>query len=114
MHELSITQQVLEIAVNKATQVEAKAVKRINLVIGDMCGLVDDCLQFYFGIISQDSIARGAELSFQRVPVLVKCSHCGSEFSPRQDVWQCSQCQSGEVEVVAGKELYLESIEVEE
>ena len=114
MHELSITQQVLEIALDRAAKAEAKAVKRINLVIGDMCGIIDDCMQFYFDIISKDSIARGAQLSFQRIPVRVRCRHCGHEFNPQGEDWQCSQCQAGEIEVIAGGELYLESIEVEE
>jgi hydrogenase nickel incorporation protein HypA/HybF len=114
MHELSITQQLLEVAVNKAAEAEAKTVKRINLVIGDMCGIVDDCMQFYFDIISEDSIARGAELAFRRIPIKVRCLHCGAEFIPRAEDWQCPQCQSYEIEVIAGKELYLESIEVEE
>jgi hydrogenase nickel incorporation protein HypA/HybF len=114
MHELSITQQVLELAVNKAAEAGAKTVKRINLVTGDMCGIVDDCMQFYFDIISQDSTARGAKLSFQKIPVKVRCLHCCREFIPLKEDWRCPQCQTLEIEVIAGRELYLESIEVEE
>jgi len=59
VHELSITQQVLELAVNKTAEVGAKAVKRINLVIGDMSGIADDCMQFYFDILSQEGMPEG-------------------------------------------------------
>lgn len=113
MHELSITQQVLDIAVKKATEAGAASVKRINLVIGEMSSVMDDCVQFYFDILSRDSIAQGAQLSFQRIPMKVRCRHCRHEFTPAGEDWECPQCQKWDVEIMAGKDFYLESIEVE-
>jgi len=112
MHELSITQQVLDIAVKKAMEADAAGIKQINLVIGDMSSVVDDCVQFYFDIISKDTIAGKAKLSFRRINTRLRCRE-GHEFTPAADNWSCPYCQDGDVEVVAGKEFYVDSIEVE-
>lgn len=113
MHELSVTQQVLDIAVNKAVEAGATAVKRINLVVGEMSSVVDDSVQFYFDFLAKDSIAKGAQLCFQRIPTRVRCRGCGHEYAPMGDTWACPQCRECDVEVIAGNEFYLDSIEVE-
>jgi hydrogenase nickel incorporation protein HypA/HybF len=113
MHELSVTQQVLDIAVGKASEAGASTVKSINLVIGDMSSIVDDSVQFYFDLLSRESIARGAQLNFRRVPMKVRCRKCGHEFTPAGENWLCSQCGEWDIEIIAGKDFYLESIEVE-
>jgi hydrogenase nickel incorporation protein HypA/HybF len=113
MHELSVTQEVLNIAVEKAQKAKASKIIRIDLVIGEMSGVLDDSVQFYFDFLSKDSIASGASLAFKRVPMQVRCKHCGNIFLPGKQSWSCPQCQEWEVEVLAGREFYLESIEVE-
>ena len=113
MHELALTQQILDIAVKKAGEAGAATIKRINLVVGDMSSVMDDCVQFYFDFLSQDSIARGAQLFFKRIPFQVRCRHCGHAFSPEGEAWSCPQCREWNVEIIAGNEFYLDSIEVE-
>ena len=113
MHELSVTQQILDIAVEKAAEAGATSIKRINLVIGDMSSIVDDSVQFYFDFLSRDSLAKGAELNFRRIPVKVRCRHCNHEFTPAKESWECPNCGRFEIEIVAGNEFYLDSIEVE-
>jgi len=113
MHELSITQGVLDIALEKAKEARASRITAINLVIGEMSSIVDDCVQFYFDFFSKDSIARDAKLSFTRIPMQVRCRSCGTSFTPDKIVWRCPQCQQWDVEIIAGRELYIDSIEVE-
>ena len=113
MHELSITQSMLDIALEKAKEAQAGRITRINLVVGELSSIVDDCLQFYFDFLSEDSIASGAALSFERIPMQVRCRNCGLSFSPDKSSWSCPQCNEWNVEVVAGKEFYIDSIEVE-
>jgi len=113
MHELGITQGILDIVQEKAKEAEVSRVTRINLVIGSMSGIVDDSVQFYFDILSQDSLAEGATLCFSRIPMQVKCRPCGCSFSPDNMMWQCPQCGEWEVEITAGREFYIDSIEVE-
>lgn len=113
LHELSITQQILDIALKKAAEVNATTINQINLVIGDMSTVVDDCVQFYFEFLSRDSQAQGARLSFQRVPMKVRCRRCNLDFKPEGEIWKCPQCQEWDVEIIDGTQFYLESIEVE-
>jgi hydrogenase nickel incorporation protein HypA/HybF len=113
MHELGVTQQVLDIALGRASEVNATAVKKINLVIGDMTSFINDSVQFYFDFLSKDSLAQGAQLCFRRIPITLRCKHCDVSFTPEGETWKCPRCQQSDVEVVTGKEFYLESIEVE-
>jgi hydrogenase nickel incorporation protein HypA/HybF len=113
MHELSVTQEIIDIALEKAKEAKAEKITRINLVIGEMTGIVDDCVQFYFDFLSKDSIASGTTLSFKRIPMQVRCRKCGFSFSPDKSLWSCPQCNQWDVEVVAGREFYIDSIEVE-
>ena len=49
MHELAVTQSILDIALRHAERVGAQRILSINLVIGELTGFVDDSIQFYFG-----------------------------------------------------------------
>jgi hydrogenase nickel incorporation protein HypA/HybF len=113
MHEMAITQQVLEIALHKAQEAGARTIIRINLVIGDLSGVMDDSVQFYFDFLSRDSMAQGAQLSFQRIPLQVLCHQCRCVFTPKEEPWECPTCREWKFEIIAGKEFYLDSIEVE-
>ena len=113
VHELSVTQRVLDIALEKAKEAHATRVTGINLVIGEMSSVVDDSVQFYFDFLSQDSIASGATLSFERIPAQLRCRQCGHSFTPDKLPWNCPRCNQWDVEILAGQELYIDSIEVE-
>ena len=113
MHELSVTQNILDIAEGKAKEANASSVRQINLVIGDMSSVVDDSVQFYFDLLSKGTIAEGAQLHFKRIPVTLRCRNCSHEYIVEKENWQCSKCQAMDPEIMAGKEFYLDSIEVE-
>ncbi len=113
MHELSVTQGMLDIVLKKAKEARASRITGINLVIGEMSSIVDDGVQFYFDFLSRDSIASGATLSFTRIPIQVRCRNCGLSFAPDKSLWSCPQCSEWDVEVIAGREFYIDSIEVE-
>ena len=113
MHELAVTQRVLDIALEKAKEARAKRVTGIKLVIGEMSSIVDDSVQFYFDFLSQDSIASGATLTFERIPVQMRCRQCGTNFTPDKPPWNCPECHQWDVELLAGQELYIDSIEVD-
>lgn len=113
MHELSITQSMLDLVLEQAEEAEAKEVKKINLVVGGMTGIVEDCVQFYFKFLGKGTIAEGAALSFTKVPTTAQCQSCGKHFEVEEFVWACPHCGGSNIELTAGKELFVESIEVE-
>jgi hydrogenase nickel incorporation protein HypA/HybF len=113
MHEYSITESMLSLALEKAGEARAKKITRINLVIGDLSGVVSECVQFYFDFLSRDTIAGGAELCFDMKPTKVRCRKCEAVFTPKNGAWACPECHEVGIEIVSGQECYIESIEVE-
>ena len=113
MHEFSITQSILSITLEKANAAQAKRVAKINLTIGELSGIVSDCVQFYFDFLSKDTIAAEASLCFYQPPIKLQCRNCATTFSPNNLDWACPNCQEQKVEIVSGRECYVDSIEVE-
>ena len=113
MHELGITQRILSIALEKANGVHASRISRINLVIGELSGIVSECVELYFGILSQDTLAAEAFLSFRKPPTELRCRNCEMVFSPSNSDWACPKCRRQEIEIVSGRSCFVESIEVE-
>jgi len=114
MHELPVSQSILEIALRHAIKGGAKRILAINLTIGDLTGFVDDSIQFYFDYLSKETAADGARLTIERIPARARCHQCGAEYAPPDSrIWTCPQCEALGGEVIAGKEFYVASIEVE-
>ncbi len=113
MHELAVTQSILDIVTEHARRANAQRILRIHLVVGELTGFVDDSIQFYFDLLSPGTLAEGAELQIERVPARVKCRQCTGEFSPRDFNWICPTCSAVGGDVIAGQEFRVESIEVE-
>lgn len=113
MHEAGITESMLSLALEKAGEAQAKKITRINLVIGELSGVVGDCVQFYFDVLSKDTIAEGAALNFESKPTQIRCRKCQAVFAPTNHQWTCPECHEMSAEIVSGRECYMESIEVE-
>ena len=58
MHELAITQSMLDIVLEQAEKAEAKKVEQITLVIGEMTGVVKECVQFYMDFLRRQNRKR--------------------------------------------------------
>lgn len=114
MHELPVTENILEIALRHAKQANASRIKDIFIVIGQLSSIVDDSIQFYWDIISKDTIAENANLHFKRIPVQLLCLDCSIVYSPQDENLACIACKSKNIKIISGREFYLESIEIEE
>ncbi len=113
MHELSVTESVLNIALKHANQAEASRVTDIHIVIGQLSSIVDDSVQFYWDLISQNSICQGAILHFQRIPAKMNCQECNLDFDLKDQLSPCPRCGSIRLRVAQGDEFYIDSIEIE-
>ena len=112
MHELSVTESILEISLRHAREANATRVLGLNLVIGQLASIVDDSVQFYWAIVSKDTPAEGAELHFRRIPTELLCRQCNQRYHPDGDL-ACPNCGGSQVKILAGEEFYLEAIDVE-
>ena len=113
MHEVTVTENILEITLRHAKEVKATRVTDIFLVIGDLSTIIDDSVQFYWDIISERTLAEGAQLHFERVHAKLRCLECGEVYVAPDQMSPCPKCESVLVSVEAGEEFYLASIDVE-
>ena len=115
MHELPVTEGILSVALKATAKNGNRRITAITLVIGDLSSIIDDSIQFYFDILSKDTLAEGAKLLFQREPAIATCLACSYQVEVRAPLDPfCPQCQSPLLQVKGGKEFYVESIEVED
>jgi len=113
MHELSIVDSLLTLALKNAEKANARKIVRIELVVGDYTGVMEDAVNYYFGFLSQDTIAAGAKIDYTHVPGQLRCRDCDLLFPLKKDSYRCPKCEGRRVEIVGGRELYIENMEVE-
>jgi len=114
MHELAITQSIIDLAVATAERENARIITQIDLVIGDLSSIVDDSVQFYFDILSKQTLAAGAILTFRREPAIAHCLDCGAQIPVKPPVPPfCSECGSHRVQIRGGKDFRMESIDID-
>lgn len=113
MHELPVAESILEIAQRQARQAHASRITHLYLVLGQLSSFVDDSIQFYWDVISQGTLAEGAQLHFERVPAELVCLDCSTRFRMSDTSFDCPECGGSKVKVVAGDEFKLEAIDIE-
>jgi hydrogenase nickel incorporation protein HypA/HybF len=114
MHELSVTQSILEIALDYANRNQASKIIEIHLQIGEVTDFDDEWIQRYFDFVSKGTIAEGAKLRITRIPAQLQCQDCSHIFSLDRSTWnsQCPSCQSKATQLVTGREFRIEALEV--
>lgn len=109
VHEAAITSSMLQAALAAAADRQASRITRITLAVGREAGVVPDCVRHYFDLIKPGTPAESATLEFRTVPLVLRCPRCQREFSELADI--CA-CNAG-AEIISGRELVIESIEIE-
>jgi hydrogenase nickel incorporation protein HypA/HybF len=113
MHEVSICESILDILKETAAKEGAKKVTSVRLRVGEMAGVLEDSLRFAFEVVTKDTLAEGARLDIENVPLAARCRSCGREFRIVGYAFSCKHCDSPEIEVVSGRELLIEDIDLE-
>jgi hydrogenase nickel incorporation protein HypA/HybF len=113
VHELSLVASVFEVLEEKAREHGAARVTKVVLDVGIMSGAVPDLLESAFEAYKRGTLAAGARLEIVVVPVKVRCPDCGGEAVREDADFSCSGCGSRRVEIVEGRELVIEKIELE-
>jgi hydrogenase nickel incorporation protein HypA/HybF len=112
LHEMSIAQSLLDIVKSEASNHDINKVVRINIVAGELRGIVPAHLNYFFQFVSKDTIAEGAELNVQILPVKARCAPCNLIFEVEEYNYQCPRCKNNDVETVQGLELMVQDFEV--
>jgi hydrogenase nickel incorporation protein HypA/HybF len=121
VHELAVAQAIVDAAERHAEGLEVTVVR---VKVGRLRQVVPGSLSFYYEIVSRGTTCEGAALEWERVPSLLRCGSCGTEWDPAPPAareqaeliisFRCPWCASSDHRVVSGDELIVESIDVEE
>jgi hydrogenase nickel incorporation protein HypA/HybF len=112
LHEMSITQSLLDLAMVEAEKARATRITAIHLRIGVLTGVVAESVSFYLDFLAKGTPAEGAKLVATVVPVTARCTACGTTFPADDLIFTCPEC-GGKAQVAGGRELFMESLEVE-
>ena len=113
MHELAITEGIINAAIPEAQKHGAKRILEIRLKIGELSGVLPECIQYYFDIASRGTIAENARLKVEKIPVTIRCHDCGFEGVIDRRKIRCSACEGTNFVLTGGKEYFVDSLEVE-
>jgi hydrogenase nickel incorporation protein HypA/HybF len=108
MHELGLTQEILEMVARQANE---RQVRRVVLEIGKLSCVLPDAIRFCFDLCAAGTLAEGAELEITQPPGLGRCRQCGAEFALHSVLGRCA-CGSGDIEWLSGEELRIKAMEI--
>jgi hydrogenase nickel incorporation protein HypA/HybF len=115
MHELSIASSVVDAVTERLRAYPGARVLEVRLRVGTLAAVVEDSLQFCWGIATEGTELAGSRLAVTAVPVMVHCLACGGdgELESLQS-FVCPKCGEPATDVRGGRELEIESVEIEE
>ena len=113
MHELAVCQGLMTQVEAVAQREHATRVTSITLQIGPLSGVEGRLLAEAFPIASAGSIAAGAQLLIEDMPIVVECSRCGARSAVVPNRLLCAQCGDWRTRLVSGEEMLLKSLELE-
>jgi hydrogenase nickel incorporation protein HypA/HybF len=109
MHELSLAGALVNTALRHA---DGRRVAVISVKVGRLRQVVPETLAFAFGFVSRDTFCEGARLELQVIDGRLRCRPCEHEWEIEIPAFRCPICGGAEVEIAAGNEFLIESIEV--
>lgn len=113
MHEMAITQSVLDISLKAAEDAGATRIRKVRILMGEYSDVVPVVFREYFKIAAQGTAAEDAEIELKRVPVTVVCRQCGFSGHVDKRHIQCPECGSRDLRMTGGREFMVESLEAD-
>lgn len=113
MHELAITEGIINIVKSEAEKQGFTKVLEIKLQVGEFSGLVPDCIREFFPIAARGSVAENAALSIETLKARFMCLDCGYEGEADRKNACCPSCRSNALKMTAGRDFYVDSLKVE-
>lgn len=113
MHELSVAEAMLEQALAALRAAGGGRVVRLRVSVGELSGVDPDALAFAFPVAARGTEAEGAQLEVVRCSARVECEICGAATAVEWPDVRCGHCGADRVRIVDGRQLRLESLDVE-
>ena len=114
MHELSIVYGIIDAATEAARKAGAKQVTTVTLRLGALAGVVEDALLFSYDVATKGTMLDGSKLVVHRLPVVIRCETCQQDQElPGIQSYRCPVCDTPSLDLRQGRELEIESLEIE-
>jgi len=113
MHEYSIVQALLTQCEDIARENEAESVTKIVVKIGKMSGVEPHLLEIAFNTFKEKTVCDGADFVMNVQPLVIECRQCGTITVLDEIFYKCPECESLDVKVTDGEDMYLMTLEME-
>jgi hydrogenase nickel incorporation protein HypA/HybF len=113
VHEVALAQALWRQVVSEMARHEGRRLLALDLVVGAWSGADPESLEFALGLLMADSRWPDARVRLRREPLALVCRACGREFEAEDLNLVCPGCGGLDVDPVRGRELRLESLEIE-
>jgi hydrogenase nickel incorporation protein HypA/HybF len=115
VHELSIISSIVDSVTETLVAYPNARVKEVRLRVGALSAVIEDSLQFCYGIATEDTPLQGSILVVKILPVMMHCDKCEQdvEIASLQS-FRCPRCDEPVSDLRQGRELEIESIEIED
>lgn len=118
MHELPVISRVVEICLRHAVSNQARKILTIELKVGSLSDLEPEWMQRYFDHVSKDTIAAGARLKIEKLPLIYRCVNCGHEFvldienCAGRDEIVCPDCENANITCISDNGYQIGNMEI--
>jgi hydrogenase nickel incorporation protein HypA/HybF len=110
VHELSICASIADIVTRRAA---GRPVGVINVRVGQLRQIVPDTLVYCWGLLCEETSLAGSRIIVETVPARIRCRSCERTADVGDlPVFACAGCGGIDVEIVAGEEFLITSLEV--
>ncbi len=113
MHEMSLTESVVEILREEARRQGFSRVKTVWLEIGALGGVEPEAMEFCFDVVTRGTLAEGARLEIIRTPGRGYCLDCGEESPLEERFGACPKCGGNHMQMTGGDQLRVKELEVD-
>ncbi|MGA7856640.1 MAG: hydrogenase maturation nickel metallochaperone HypA [Terracidiphilus sp.] len=115
MHELSIVSSVVEQVIETLESYPGARVTEVRLRVGALAAVVEDSLQFCYGIATEGTALQGSVLVVKILPVVMHCAGCDADVELESlQSFRCPRCGELVGDLRQGRELEIESFEIED
>lgn len=113
MHELGITQSIVDIAEKTAREQHAQKVLSVTVEIGELSGVISDAVEFCYEACIQGTLLESSRLIIKRIAGSGRCDDCGADARIDNMTFACPTCGSYAMRRTGGEELNIKEVEIE-
>jgi hydrogenase nickel incorporation protein HypA/HybF len=112
MHEFALGKSIMDTLVRIRKEHGKKDIKKVSIVLGRLQHVIPDSLRFYLDILKENTPFEKSEFILKEIPIKIKCRKCQKVSELEEMVMICSSCQGQDVEIIEGKDVFIESVEI--